>query len=130
MFGDPAATLASIARTGGAAPDTAGDLSTAKWTAFTALALPGGPNAGPIFVAKLNTPTNNTGLWSVASDGKVRRLLRTGDKLGNQTVKKFTMLKPVSTAASSPRSFDSAGSVAVSLNFTDGTTALMRIGIP
>jgi hypothetical protein len=130
IFGSASGMLTKVARTGEFAPDTAGEPTNLKWTAFTALALPGGTNAGPVFIGKLGTPKNNLGLWVRDSQGGVRRLLRAGDKLGDQTVKKFTLLTAASRAASAPRSFDAAGSVAVAITFTDGTSAIVRFGIP
>jgi hypothetical protein len=130
IFGSPTGTLTSIARTGDPAPDASGTPSSLNFASFTSLALPGGPNSGPIFVAKLNTPKNNVGVWARDSSGKVRQLIRAGDDLGGQIVKKITLLTAVSRAASAPRSFDAAGSVAVALSFTDGTSAILRIGIP
>jgi hypothetical protein len=62
--------------------------------------------------------------------GKILNANRQGDKLGTQTVKKFTLLNTVSKVPAAARSFDAAGSVAVALSFTDHKTALMRIGIP
>jgi hypothetical protein len=130
IFGSPTSTLTSIARTGDSAPDTAGEATSVKWTSFTSVALPGGTNAGPIFVAKVNTKKDNVGLWARDSSGTVRLLIRAGDDLDGQIVKKITLLTTISKAASAPRSFDAAGSVAVALTFKDGTTALRRIGIP
>ena len=57
-------------------------------------------------------------------------MIRTGDELDGQVVKSFTLLKPVSKATSAARSFDAAGSVAVSVVFTNRKTAILRIGIP
>lgn len=131
-FGDPLTTLTNVARTGDIATDASGDPSAEglKWTAFSALALPGGLNAGPIFVGKLGTSKNNLGLWARTSDGSVRQLLRLGDDYDGKTVKKFTLLNTVQKVMTAPRSFDGTGSVAVFLNFSDGTTAIRRIGIP
>jgi hypothetical protein len=130
IFGSPTGTLTSIARTGDAAPDAAGEPSSLNFASFTSLALPGGTDAGPVFVARLNTRKNNVGVWALDSSGKVRQLIRAGDDLGGQIVRNITLLTAVSRAASAPRSFDAAGSIAVALSFTDGTSALLRIGIP
>jgi hypothetical protein len=130
IFGAPLGLRISVARTGDFATDSLGVESSFKWTAFTALANPGGENAGPIFIGKLNTKKNNLGLWARDTIGNVRLLLRQGDQLGDQTVKKFTVLNAVSKATAAPRSFDAAGSVAVFISFTDGKTAIQRIGIP
>ncbi len=130
IFGSPALLRFSIARTGDFATDSAGDATSLKWTAFTALALPDGSSAGPVFIGKLSTSKNNLGLWAHDSVGDVRLLLRAGDHLGDLVVKKFTLLSVVPKSMSAARSFDSAGSVVVALSFTNRTTALLRIGIP
>ena len=112
-------------------PTEAGNPGTDVWSSITNFAL---PTARPIFVAKLSgsgvSAKNNLGLWATDSTGDVRRILRTGDQLGAQTVKSFTLLKAVSTAHSAARSFNSTGSVAVLVNFTDKKQALIKIGIP
>jgi hypothetical protein len=130
VFGNPLGVLVPITRTGDAAKDSAGNDSDVKWTAFTSLTNPGGINAGPIFVARVNSAKNKLGLWALDSVGKVRLLLRQGDHLGDQVVKKFVLLNAVPKAMSAPRSFAGAGSVAVFITFTDGKTAIQRICIP
>ncbi len=120
-----------IARTGFPATDAAGLNGTAVWSSITNFVLPGGR---PIFVAKLAgsgvSGKNNLGVWGVDSTGRVRRLLRTGDVLGDQTVKSFTLLKAVSTATSAARSFNSTGSITALVKFTNGKQALVAIGLP
>ena len=130
VFGGPTGLLVNVARTGDFAPDASGAPSTAKWTAFTALALPGGVNSGPVFLGKLNTPKNNIGLWARDSRGNVRRLILTGDHLDDQVVKTITVLNTLPKVMAAARSFDGASSIAVALTFTDHKTAILRIGIP
>jgi hypothetical protein len=139
IYGNPTGALHAIARTGNVAAKPQVDAGVTpekdtKYASITAFALPGGANSGPIFVAKLSgaaTGANNVGLFALSSDGTtVRRLLRTGDKLGLQTVKTITLLKTVPKDLGAARSFNSAGAVAVAIGFTDRTTALLAIGIP
>lgn len=122
---------ALIARTGSPATDAAGATGTAVWSSITNFALPTG---SPIFVAKLAgagvTAKNNLGIWGRDSSGTVRRILRTGDRLGTQTVKSFTLLKAVSTAPAAARSFSIGGAIAALVKFTDGKQALVKIGLP
>lgn len=134
VFGNPRnamgnPVLTRYARTGDFATDSTGNETSARWTAFTSLALPGGSaNNGPIFIAK--TSANKTGLWARDSNGDIRRLIMQGDKLGAQVVKKFAVLNTLSKVMTAPRSFDAAGSVAVAVTFTDNKTAILRLGIP
>ncbi len=87
LYGNPGAGLASIARLGDPATDTAGNPDTPTYAAFIDYALPSGIEPAPVFVAKLSgagvTPKTNMGLWAVGTGGAIRRLLRTGDVLGD-----------------------------------------------
>ncbi len=134
FFGTFGGTYAKKARLGDFATDSAGFATTAKWKKFTSFALSGGTNGAPIFVATLSgagvSAKNNAGLWAVDASGDVRRLLRTGDYLGNQKIASFTLLKAVPTAFTAARSFNNADSVAALVSFTDKTQALVAIGIP
>ncbi len=133
LFGSPG-TLQNVARVGDPATDATGAEDNVTWSSFIATALPGGTNGAPIFLAKVGGKSankhNNVGLWAVDSTGLVRRLLRTGDDLGGLTISKITLLNTVRTATSAARSFNGAGSIAVLLNFTNKTEALVKIGIP
>jgi hypothetical protein len=134
LFGPPAGTLGKVARTGDPATDAAGQPGTPVWSAFKATALSGGTDGAPIFLATLSgggiNGKNNLGVWAVDSRGDVRRLLRTGDKLGDQVVSKITLLNTVSTAFAAARSFNATGTIAALVTFTDKTQALLKIGIP
>lgn len=134
FFGTFGGTYAKKARLGDFATDSAGSATTAKWKKFTSFALSGGTSGAPIFVATISGPgvtaANGTGLWAVDASGDVRRLLRTGDFLGNQKIASFTLLKAVPTAFAAARSFNNANTVAALVSFTDKTQALVAIGIP
>lgn len=134
FFGPPAGTLKKIARTGDFAVTADGAPDAVAYSSFVTAALPSGHAAGPIFLAKLKgkgvTAKNNLGLFAVGSDGVTRRILRTGDKLDEETVASFLMLKAVPTAFSAARSFNATGSVALSVTFTDHSQALVEMGIP
>ncbi len=133
VFGAPG-VLDLVARTGNKAPDSTGTLTTASFSSFVSVALPAGKPGTPIFVAKVAgagvTAKNNLGVWGVDSSGFVRRLLKTGDQLGTQTVSNLTLLKAVPGAFATARSFNAKGSVVMLVNFTDLHTALLEIEIP
>jgi hypothetical protein len=132
-FGTPGA-LVPIARTGSPAADENGFQSETVYASIGNFALPGGAGAFPLFMAKLKGPgvnaKNNTGLWSVDSDGFVRQLLRTGGGMGEFTIRRFVLLNSVPGAFSANRSFNGAGGVTAMVTFTDKTQALVLIGIP
>jgi hypothetical protein len=108
------------------------------WSQFTSYALPGGENAGPVFIAKLNgptvKPTNNLGLWAVDSNGKLRLLLRTQDDLvvGPKTLKitNLRLLNALPGSFGVARSYNETGSVAVQVFLSDRSQALVRIDVP
>ncbi len=134
LYHGNSATPAIIARTGGDVADGAGFTLPQKFTAFKSFALPGGSNSAPIFLATVKgtgvSGKNSLGLWGTDSDGVLRQLLRSGDELGEYTVKKFTMLTPAKGALSVSRSFNNAGNVTALVNFTDKSTAIIRVNIP
>jgi hypothetical protein len=133
IYGSPLSTLQTAARTGFPAPSAPSETLT-TYSAISAFAMPNGTAAGPIFVAKLagagTSAKNNIGLFAIDSTGAPRRLLRTGQVIGDRTVKSFLLLKAVPQAFSAARSFNNASSVAVSINFTNKETALLRLSIP
>lgn len=132
-FGTPG-SLQVVARLGNRAPDGEGLQSTARFASLSSVALPGGTNAGPIFISKLAgagvTVANNVALFGVDSTGLVRRLLRTGDLLGTRRVKSFRVLNAVSSAFGATRSFNTSSSVAVQVVFTKATSAVIAVGTP
>ncbi len=123
-----------IARAGGIAPDAIGNPGVSTFNTITNIALPGGSNSGPIFLATVKgggaNGKNNAGLWGMDSDGFTRQLLRNGDVLGDQTVKKFVLLNSLPGCFSANRSFNGAGGVAALVSFTDKTNAVVYVGIP
>jgi len=119
--------------------DAAGFAIDANWSSFTSLALPGGTNAGPLFLARISgkdTSKNTSfGLWGVDSSGFIRKLIRNGDQFGDQpgdilSVKKFTVLQPSSGSVGATRSFSSGHTVAVLVDFSNKTKGVVNIGIP
>jgi hypothetical protein len=143
-WGKPSAPLEIVARTGSTATETSGAAGTAVYTGITSTALPGGAKAGPIFLATLGgedvNKSNNLGLWAVDTTGAIRRLLRTGDVLKidefidddqvTKTVAGMVLLQSLPGAFGATRSFNETGAVAVLVNFTDKTQALLHLGIP
>jgi hypothetical protein len=122
------------ARTGSPAPDAIGNDGTGTFAAFTNLALPGGANSGPIFLAKVKgtgvSGKNSSGLWGVDTTGFTRQLLRAGDVFDGRVVKKFVVLNSVAGAYSASRTFNATGGVVALVSFTDKTQALVYVGIP
>jgi hypothetical protein len=118
-----------VARTGDPAPGT-----TAKYSAITAFALPGGTLLTPVFVAKLAGPgvtaANNVAVFARDNHGDTRRLLRTGDKLGQQKVTKITLLKAVPQEFGAARSFNKDGGVVMLVSFADHSTGILRLDVP
>jgi hypothetical protein len=139
FFGTPLVDVAKVVRTGDTAPaaPTVPGQDPEPPSTFASLGsfvLPSGSKAGPVFTAKLSgkgvNAKNNQGLFAVSSDGSIRRLLRTGDDLGGETVKKFTVFQALSGVFSSARSFNNTGAVVVAVSFSNHNTALLPIGIP
>ena len=132
-FGLPGA-LKLVTRVGAFAPDAIGNDGPSSFSTITNLALPGGTGSGPIFLATVKgggaNGKNNTGLWGVDSTGFDRQLLRNGDILGDQTVKKFVLLNSLPGCFSANRSFNGVGGVAALVSFTDKTQAVVYVGIP
>jgi hypothetical protein len=132
-FGLPAAPHLA-ARVGDFAPDAIGNDGPSTFSTIKNIALPGGPNSGPIFLATVKgggaNGKNNAGLWGMDSDGFVRQLLRNGDTLGDQTVKKIVLLNSLPGCFSATRSFNGAGGIAALVSFTDKTSAVVYVGVP
>jgi hypothetical protein len=113
-------------------------LPSQQWAAFVSYALPSGPDAGPIFLAKVKgtgvTSKSNLGLWAVDALGQLRELLRTGDQVTVGTASKvlsgITLLDAPRAVFGTTRSFNATGAVAVRATFTDKSEALLRIETP
>ncbi|MGB8169989.1 MAG: choice-of-anchor tandem repeat NxxGxxAF-containing protein [Chthoniobacteraceae bacterium] len=126
-----------LAREGDAPPDVA---PTAKWKAFTDVALPAGPDTGPLLSASLATGAggvkgaDDSGLWGVGSGGTLRLLLRENQEFhfGPQTtrLKKFTALKAVAGSAGVARSFSQTRQVVVLATFSDNSQGILAVTIP
>jgi hypothetical protein len=128
------ASVGLVARVGLPAPDPVGFNSTANFSKISNLALPPGASSGPLFLATVKgtgvNGKNSAGLWGVDSDGFVRQLLRNGDLLGTQTVKKFVLLNSLPTCMTTSRSFNGNGGVVALVSFTDKKQALVYVGVP
>ncbi|MDB6167979.1 MAG: hypothetical protein JWM88_843, partial [Verrucomicrobia bacterium] len=131
-----------LAQLGDYAPDANGQFKTPasagpRWQALTSLALPGGPEAGPVVLAKVVGPGvnafNNTGLWALDSTGVFRQLLRTGPgALPNEprSIRSITTLGADAGAFGVGRSYNATGSLAVKVVLSDGSQALVRLDVP
>ena len=124
----------SLARTGSAAPDSEGNPTSALWGKFTSYALPCGPNAGPVFTAKVVgsgvTTKNNVGLWAVDSTGTLRQLLRTGDVIGGKAITGIHALTGTTGSLGASRGFNERGTVITRVSLAKGGQAILRIDIP
>ncbi|MHA3775569.1 DUF7453 family protein [Verrucomicrobiota bacterium sgz303538] len=124
-----------LAREGDPAPGADGAL----YGSFVSVALPDGAT-GPIFVAKLLsaktgpagrvTARNDLGLWAADTAGVARLLLREGDLLDGKTIASFVALPVVLSSAAQARSYNDAGTIAVRVTFSDGSQAIVRLGVP
>jgi hypothetical protein len=136
LFGAPGA-VETVARTGQKAPDSAGNIPAANppvFASFSTFALAAGTPGTPIFVAKVSgkgtSAKNNLGVWGVDTSGTVRQILRTGEKLGPQTVTNITLLKATPQAFAAARSFNDNGGVVMLVAFSDHTSALLELQLP
>ena len=123
------APAAIVARLGDHA---AGTTSGVVWRAFKDIALP--DRLGPAFVATLSgpgvTPQNNVGLWALDSNRALQLLIRTGDAVGEQTVKSFTALSAVSGSGDQTRGFNANKQFVYRVTFSDDTQAVVRVDVP
>ncbi|MGV3532493.1 MAG: DUF7453 family protein [Chthoniobacteraceae bacterium] len=124
-----------LARTGDAAPDTAGEVGDARWSTFLSMALPGGNGGGPIFLAKLSgkgvNGKNNLGVWGVNSSGtEIRQIIRTGEQFGSRAVAKIAVLQPARGSFGAARSYNASGVVSFLVTFTDKTQAIVNLAAP
>ena len=99
------------------------------WSSFTSVAA---TDRGPLFTARLAGAGsgNDTGLWAADRLGNVLQVLREGDPLDGKTIKSFTVLAAPSTSQGARRSYTGDGHVAVRVALTDGSSELIRIGLP
>lgn len=127
-----------IVREGGDAPAPAG----AKWKSITSVSLPG-QNLGPVFTARLQAATkavptapggvtsaDDVGLYATDEEGSVFELVRESQLLRGKKVKSFSVLKPTSGNAGAGRSLNEDGSLVLSVTYTNGTTAIVRVNLP
>ncbi len=123
-----------LARAGSAAPDIDGNSSGAFFSKFTALALPDGVGAGPVFVAQVKGETvnakNQTGLWAFDPTNRLRQVIRTGDLIDGEPITGITALTGVPTALGASRGFNARGTVVVRLHFPRGVQRVVRIDLP
>lgn len=107
----------------------------AKWKAFTSLAMP--QDAGPIFTATLQrgpggiTSADDTALYGLGSDDILYELLREGQTLlGGKVVQSFNVLTATLGSQGTTRHFNSAGGIVARVEFTDHTSAIVRLSVP
>ncbi|HEV7403190.1 MAG TPA: choice-of-anchor tandem repeat GloVer-containing protein [Chthoniobacteraceae bacterium] len=130
-------TLKQLARVGDLAPGGG------RWASFVQLVLPDGAGSGPHFLGTLTvdkaaniSTANNTGIWSVKSDGTLQLTFRTGGQFDVNgagkllTVKSFTAFQAAANSLGAARGYDDSGHVAVLATFTDKTVALLRLTVP
>ena len=122
----------NFARTGNTAPNALGSASPQLFASFSSLVQP--ENHTALFTASLKgsgvSTTNNRALFAFTSEGVVRRLLRTGDKMGTLTVKSFSLFTPASKSAGVERNHTFKGDIVLTVSFTNGTSSIIRINMP
>jgi hypothetical protein len=124
-----------LARTGAEAPGTGG----AVFDMFDSMASLSDLLRGVEFTATLRgngvNKGNIYGLWANDAGGQPVLIFRTGQKVPAanvvRTVKAFTVLKGVPVSAGQDRTTSFGwGSVALRVEFTDGTSALLSVFLP
>ncbi len=131
------AGLKQLARAGDPAPGGG------NWKSFAQLVLPDGAKSGPHFIGTLATDknagisaANNTGIWSVKTDGTLQLTFRTGMQLdvngsGNfSAVKSFTAFQSAADSLGAAHGYDDSGHVAVIATMSDKTVAMLRLTVP
>jgi hypothetical protein len=125
-----------VARNGDPAASTTGEIEPDLfYRSFASIALPGAVLDGTIFVARLSgegvTTRNNVGLFEGPTDfSTARRLLRTGDRLGDRVIAAINVLQARAGSIGATRAFSDASHVAAQLTFTDRSTAIIRLNLP
>jgi hypothetical protein len=128
-------TLCLLARSGDLAPGGG------RWGDFESLALPDGAESAPVFTASLAidgsagiSQSNRRGLWAADSTGMLHLLLRAGQTLtvngGARVIKTFSALSPSPGSLGAAQGFDRDGNVTALVAFTDGTEAIVSMGLP
>ena len=127
------ASVTLVAQSGTTAPQPPEDSDPTNFSSFSSLALPNGVNT-PLFVAKISgkgvSSKSNTGVFSKDSTGAMRRLLRTGDKLGDQVVTSFSLLNASPQAFCATRSYNHVGGVVMLVHFKDHSTGILELQVP
>jgi hypothetical protein len=96
---------------------------------------------GPIFVATLKVSatdgvnaSNDLGMWAVNGEGVLQLIFRTGQTVtvnsSLKTVRTFTALDAAPGSLGSAMGYNQFGEVAVIATFTDGSTAMVWLGVP
>lgn len=131
---DGAGVIQLLGREGAKA---AGVTSSARWLAFTSLAIAGGNAKGrPLFMATLQqgvagvTEANDAGLWAVDRFGALRLIVREGGEVGGKKVRSITALKAVAGAPGVTRSFNNSRELVYRLTFTDNSQAIVYTLVP
>jgi hypothetical protein len=135
VFGGQSAA-AILARLGDLVPDRDGETRfEVRYKTFLAVALPDGPAAEPIWLARLSGPNvaaaNNLALFARDDTARARRLLRTGETLQvgseSKTIATFTALAGGPFPIGGRRAYGDAGTIAALVNFVGDGQALVRI---
>ncbi len=101
-----------------------------RFKAFTSLALPGGANSAPVFVASVDTASNRVGLWGVDSTGWTALLLKEGQRIAGKTVRSFTVLNAVKKTPAQTRSVNSSRQIVARVTLTDHSQKIVVIEVP
>jgi hypothetical protein len=122
-----------LARLGTPAPDETGTASTALWKKFISLALPDGPNAGPILLANISgngvTKRDNIALFAMDTNGVFRRILRTGELIEGAPITAIQALSPAVTSPATNRGFNARGTVVTRI-LLKSKQSILRFDLP
>jgi len=128
-------TLRQLARTG--EPAAGGG----RWAKFSQLALSDEAGGTPYFMGTLSSDralgisaANNTALWAIGTNGKLIRLLRTGQDIDvdgtPRTLQSFTTFTAPSDSTGAAHAYNTTDQITVRATFRDKTVALLRLTVP
>lgn len=131
--GSNAGNATLMVREGDISSDAFGGTTARKFASFTTIAHVG-VQSYPAFRATLRgtgvTTANNSAFFAVDSDGYLRQMIRTGDKMGTLTVKSFTLLNAAAKTMNSSRSFNQNATFTALVTFTNSTQSIVTLDVP
>ncbi len=107
-----------------------------RFSSFTTLALSGGENGAPVFVATMKSgfariaPSSDMGLWGANSNGYAELLLIEGQKIGSKTVRNLAILGNLQKSRAQTRSVNATGQIAARVTYSDHSQSIVVITRP